>query len=57
MIGLLIGVVVYILIGYFIELLITKCEQKPNLILVMMWPVLLLVCLIVLGCEDNNDTE
>lgn len=57
MIGLLIGVFIYIFIGFIIELSITKGDQKPNLVLVMMWPVLLLVCLIVMGCEDSNDAE
>lgn len=57
MIGVLIGVFIYIFVGFLIELLITKGEQKPNLVLVLAWPVLLLVCLIVLGCEGSDDTE
>lgn len=57
MVGILIGVIIYILIGFIIEMLITKGEQKPNLILVMAWPVLLMVCLIVLGLGDDEDDE
>lgn len=57
MIGVLIGVFIYIFVGFLIEMLITKGEQKPNLVLVLAWPVLLLVCLIVLGCEGSDDTE
>ena len=57
MIGILIGVLIYILIGFVIEILITKGEQKPNLILVMAWPVLLMVCAIVLGLGEDEDDE
>lgn len=59
MIGVLIGIIIYILIGCIIDLLITKGTDKPNIIMALIWPFFLIICAIILSAEkseEKNDT-
>lgn len=57
MIKFIIGVIIYILIGCIIDLLITKGEQKPNLVIASLWPLFLIICFIILSIENSDKTE
>ena len=55
MIGVLIGIIIYILIGCIIDLLITKGKEKPNIVMALIWPFFLIICLILLSTEESEE--
>lgn len=53
--GLLIFIIAYILIGCIVDLLITKGEQKPNVVMVTIWPLFLIISIILVISEILED--
>lgn len=53
----LIFLILYILIGCIIDLLITKGENKPNLVLAMVWPFFLLITVSIVIIEMLNEAK
>lgn len=53
----LIFIILYILIGCAIDLLITKGTEKPNVAMMMVWPIFLLVCVIITLIEPFNKND
>lgn len=54
---LLIFTVAYILIGCIIDLLITKGMQKPNAVMIMIWPFFLLISIFIVLSEMMEDSK
>ena len=50
----LIFIILYILIGCAIDLLITKGTEKPNVAMMMVWPIFLFICVIIALMELRN---
>ena len=53
----LIFLILYILIGCAIDLLITKGTEKPNVAMMMVWPMFLFISAIIMIVESWNDEE
>lgn len=53
----LIFLIVYIMLGWLVDIWVQRKFKKPNLIMVIVWPWFLLISLIIMCCEKNKKKE
>lgn len=54
---LLIFLIVYLMIGWLVDIWVRRKFKKPNLIMVMVWPWFLLISSFIMYCEKNEKKE
>ena len=50
----IIFLILYILIGCAIDLLITKGTEKPNVAMMIVWPMFLFICAVIMIVDLRN---
>lgn len=53
----LIFLIVYVVLGWLVDIWVRRKFKKPNLIMVIVWPCFLLISLFIMYCEKNEKKE